>query len=441
MAVFGESNAAYRLAPFVCGVIAMAAMTLALRAIAAEYSALLGSLFLIFSPEAIAYSATLKQYSGELAVSAVLLLALARYLERPSGRRYGLLAGLTTAALALAYSTAFLVPGLALAVWLKPAPERRRRALMLFALTGAALAAVYVFFVAPNVSPVLRNFWTAPQQRLGPLSTAVVAVLGLHALLPGAQWLLENLWIWVIALPLWTIPGFVLAAQHWRGGRREPMILLAATAMPVALVAGAGGLAQYPVSERTNLFLLPMLIALLMLSLTLIGERWRYVAVPSLALMAVGVGLAAAGNRTGVPADHEDSEAAVRYLQRNSQPGETIYVHASMAESFKLYRRILGWEPVAVLAGDTGWPCCPRLERPLRGASTEQSVRRDLERLFPAGPRNVVWVLHTLRAAHWDYVGLDESTVIRDFLTGHACHESPVPAVRNVAVRRYHCPA
>ena len=56
----------------------------------------------------------------------------------------------------------------------------------------------------------------------------------------------------------------------------------------------------------------------------------------------------------------EDSENAVRYLSKNVVPRDTVYVHASMREQFKLYSRIIPVSSRKVVWGNISWPCCPR---------------------------------------------------------------------------------
>jgi hypothetical protein len=56
----------------------------------------------------------------------------------------------------------------------------------------------------------------------------------------------------------------------------------------------------------------------------------------------------------------EDAERAIAYLKENMDVKDTLYVHASMNEQFKLYSRKWSIDDRLVFYGDAGWPCCPR---------------------------------------------------------------------------------
>ena len=89
----------------------------ALRILLRQY-ALLAFVLFVFSPTAVNYSRELKQYSAEAAATTAILLACAVYIEKASARRFWLLVATVTVGLLVGYAVAFLMPGIALMIWL-----------------------------------------------------------------------------------------------------------------------------------------------------------------------------------------------------------------------------------------------------------------------------------------------------------------------------------
>src|ERR1700722_9573655 len=85
----GASNLAFRLTPLLLAMVAAAGMLAGSARVLRMPFALLATALVVFDPTAIEYSRTLKPYSGELAASALLLLATVTYLHSPDRRRLG----------------------------------------------------------------------------------------------------------------------------------------------------------------------------------------------------------------------------------------------------------------------------------------------------------------------------------------------------------------
>ena len=106
--VLGASNVAFRVVPLLLALAAAAGMLAVSRRLLRPSLALLATAVVVFDPTAIEYSRTLKPYSGELAATAILLLAAVRYLQQPDRPRYLWLLAAVAVAMPLAYSAVFL---------------------------------------------------------------------------------------------------------------------------------------------------------------------------------------------------------------------------------------------------------------------------------------------------------------------------------------------
>lgn len=402
--IFGLSNVSLRVAPLLFELIAVTAMFQIARRTLSFPFAILASALLVFSPAAVEYSHTCKQYSGELAATAILLLGAVLYLQNPSRGSYYWLIAAMAVALPLAYSSAFLLPGILIAV-----AFTGRKPVLLAAISAEILLALYFAFIRPNFAPDLGRFWQ------------VDADTGFS---PG---LLTAL-LFVIAA---GVRVSALAARRKSGWREWTQILCAS---PCVLLAIASVMGWYPLTYRMRLFILPCFLLLLAMnaedfSRWLAGahRRGQFAVngiVTCLVLITVFIGVRAQiHSRPAIP--KEDAAGAVRFLQATVASKDLLLVHPSAGESFLLYAGMQGWRKPPVIFGDTGWPCCPRGKVWRPHTSTEQSVNKDIDRMVPSGFSGRIWLLYTIRPTHWDYVGLDESRIWRHHLADRGCIIGP----------------
>src|SRR5579863_237228 len=161
--LFGVSNVSFRLVPLALALVGIAGMIEVSRRLLSAPFAATACALLAFHSTAIEYSRTCKQYSGELAASTLILLATLLYLQEPVRRRFWWVVGAFVVLLPLAWSAAFLLPGVAIGVL---ARGGTRRAVSLLMVSGAVLAILGLVFIRPNLSPQLRVYWTAHAQHL-----------------------------------------------------------------------------------------------------------------------------------------------------------------------------------------------------------------------------------------------------------------------------------
>ncbi len=245
ISVIGLSNISLRMVPLALALVAVAGMLAVARRVVSPSFAALACAALAFHPTTVEYFRSVKQYSGEVAATTLVLLATVWYLQSPDRRRYWWLLGAIAVAMPLSYPTVFLLPGV---LWVV-----HRRAL-LAAVAGGMLAILYWWFIRPNVSSALEVYWSAGGRDLWtPVVTGVVtvAVVG------------------VAALPRFGIRGRVA-------------MVCALPYIPFAIAEAAG---WYPESPRTSLFLRPCLVLLLIMVAAEISGRWNRVAVDSIALL------------------------------------------------------------------------------------------------------------------------------------------------------------
>ena len=393
--VFGMSNVAFRVAPLALALAGVAFMLAASRRLVSLPLAALAAGLLACHPVAIEYSRTCKQYSGEMAASVAILFCAALYLQEPDQRRFYGLTGAFAVTLPLAWSAAFLLPGVAIAVW---ARGGIRRAAILASVSGGILAILYFAFIQPNLSPQLRAFWIANAQPLSPgLGAAIV---------------------------------FCVAAAAWSARQRNWMLLVAI--LPCVLLAAANAMHWYPDSPRTRLFALPCFL----LGAAIVVQRlvrWRHMGTVAW-IVLIAAGSQAVWKQVSEHRNQpeEDYAGAVQYLRHHVAPADLLLIHASLAEGFKLY-----WPDSQAIFGDTGRPCCGRGQ--FIRFSRREAVVEDLDGKIPKGFTGRLWLVYSTRDTHWNYVGLDEGKLWRNHAWDKGCPPGPYLALANLAISPMDC--
>ncbi len=432
--VFGVSNAAFRIVPLAFALAAVAGMIALTRRFVSPPFTALACAALAFHPAAVEYSHTLKQYSAEAAASVAILLAVTLYLEAPARRRFWCLALTMVVALSAAWSTAFFLPGVAIAIWVNGG---MRRAATLVAAFAAVLTILYFVFIRQNVAPELRAFWTAGAQKITP---GLIAALSFCLVAAGR----------------------VLIAIRRQSGARQSdsrrWIQIPAL-VPCFLLAAADLLHSYPANPRMRLFVLPGFLLVAAINAedlcgwlprkTLLRKmphaaRVAKFGTAALWLAAIGVGLGAVRREVRAQqnlqhGDQEDFASAVRLLHRRVQPDDLLLVHPSVIEGFRLYAAVEGWHDPDATFGNTGWPCCARGKNALPNSFSLPAVEKDVHRMLPHGFSGRVWLFYSARGSHWAYVGNDEGLLWRKLLVDRGCAAIADLSLRNLAISEMDC--
>ena len=409
----GLATVSFRVLPLALALAAFLSLLAAGSRLLSPALALLAAAVVMLDPTAIEYSHTLKPYSGELAASSALLLVTILYLQNPSRTRYLWLTASVVVTLPLAYPSVFLLPGIVLAVYFT---EGLGLATLLAAAAGLVLLPEYWFFIRPNLSPQLHDFWAVDlDNRVNPWLVAAALLCAVNAMR--------------IAISLWK------SKPAWRSLAQLVCVL------PCLLLAASRILGLYPISHRTRLFVLPCLALLVAMLLEDVARRFLTPAVQT-AILAAAVVFAASAVANQViqhrDLPEEDYAAAVPFLKHHVAPGDLLLVHAASKEGLQLYAAMNDWQPNA-LFGDTGWPCCVPGKEGRPHTSTEQAVLADLDSKIPRGYSGRVWLVYSTRPTHWTYVGLDEGDLWRKHVWERGCPPGPYLRFENLAVSPMNC--
>jgi hypothetical protein len=237
--------------------------------------ALVGLALFAFSDYMIFYSSEVKQYSLELAMAMALSLATLHVLERPvSGLFVGTLALGAIAAPWFSFSSAFIVAGCGLALFLSSLSSARPRAAAFWGVIGLAWAASFV--VAYNLSlsmltstTTMYHFWNFAFLPIWPLPMTVERTYKTIGILlevfVNPLNMVHPLWLGVL-LPLMAllIGTYALARRSWAA--------CLVFVVPILLAMLASALHRYPFHGRLILELVPALYILIALGTERLGS-------------------------------------------------------------------------------------------------------------------------------------------------------------------------
>ena len=455
---FGLQEWCWRLVPFcwgVAGCLMMAVLLMRLPDLSAPLRVWLLALF-VLSSSGIHFSYSLKQYVPEMAVTAGLLLATVFYLERRSRRRFfGLMAAML-AGMSLSYGSVLVFPGIMLATspwfarWARldvgednPGAAAGQWSVV-WGLVLAAFALEYWAFISPNRTAELDGYWLHPPHStlFGYINEAYSGVFVLlhHVPLPRVLLSFTGARIAALVSALLILPA--LYRRMRRGIRPESLLETAALISAVALVTmiAASLLRIYPLVMRTSLPFLPCVVIVIGYGFHIVRKelieplrgglrRAALMTIWAAALLLTVFGLELRWN----PHGEEELRGAMAYLKREMTANDRLYVHATCIEGYKLYTRILGWEPAGTVFGQFGFPCCPRPDV-ITDYTDERALQRDLSRILESKPSGTLYILHTGKP------GVTESLAIMDrVFPGAGCAARETPRFYSTVVRSFDC--
>lgn len=474
---FGLSGPVLRAVPFVLSVLSLILLAELSRQILRPLFAVLCVSLLALCPPAVVFAKEVKQYSGDLAATCLLLYLAWIYFARPTTLRYvAVLSGLAVA-LFLSYPAVCFVPLLLCALLfadqnkaaqnLRILPRGYLRTIPAVMIAAIVSAVNYWFFVRPNKAQQLVDFWAEGYPRW----TSLKGIIHFYAeyfmgmavsfYVPSqskeaAQEFLSaagHVALFIIAITfitaLWIAGATLSRGKHYRRA-------LLLCSLPLLTLAAINLARVYPVSgRRLTLFIFPCIALATSILAQAIWDRVidgsdldpsgglaAFLTASCIALVFI-VGFHSDNWANFAPED-EDVAGMMQFLKSLSAPDDVVYVHASLAEPAKLYFKMLGWGPQHVYFGKTGWPCCTRqIERVFDDPAEARSyVIRDLEngRIASAEYRDV-WLVFTGREEHWRGLRRDEREIAMIYLKGQQCREELDRYFTNVEIMEFGCSA
>jgi Dolichyl-phosphate-mannose-protein mannosyltransferase len=339
--IFGRGEYALRLFPLLASLAALLLFALLARRVLGRWTAALAVLLFASAGNLIYYGSEVKQYSGDVAATLVLLLIGVFLYEKPvRGRRTTVVfAAAGCAVLFISYAAVFPAVGVAVVLaGLELARRPRRITSPLAVAIVWGLASLLVVLFSRNTTGSVRfAFQVSSSAYIGSSSSDFLSSLREppSALARDAGFLpLPSPLYW--AFVLLALVGLIGLAR-----RRTAYAGFFVGAPLLTLIASA--LHRYPIADRTILFLVPIAILFVAEGSTVVagflrqvfGGRARLAAVLALAVLAVP------GWRALTvlvhPQKREEIKAAIAVIRSDWRTGDTLYVSSSTQFALRYY--------------------------------------------------------------------------------------------------------
>jgi hypothetical protein len=342
--VLGFSEYALRLFPLICGLLSIPAFVWLARRILARAAAPLAVLLFVVADGLVYYSSELKPYETDVAAALGLLVVgvlVTEHAERLTVKWTLALALAGVGLVAFSFPAVFIVAALTVTMvtWLV---VNGRRALSvpaaLMVLSWIITSIGIIGLAATRVRSVRESFAvgsgsflgipgnSSPLHAVNVMGTHIAGAIGLSQERPFSH--IEKLAV------LCAVVGAVTVL------RRKPMHL-SMLVIPFPLVLAASALGVYPISQRTELFLIPAVLFLIAEGVYQV-VRWvparaQILVAPFLAAVIAAGPVWGAGKHLIQPQEHEEVRPVLEFVRDHWHPGDSLYVHYGAQYAFLYY--------------------------------------------------------------------------------------------------------
>jgi hypothetical protein len=351
--VLGTSEYVLRLAAFLAGCTSLVLMQALLRRTLGTYGNLFALAAFAFGNYLIYYSAELKQYSTDVLLTLLLLLASQKHISgQATPRDFAVLAVLGTLSLCFSYPAVFVLATLGLTLFLHYWRDRAR--LLWIALTGVLWAGTFLFLYfallrGQTQDPYLITFWDnllsfMPMPPWQAPSWFPKALSGLFFVVAG----LSSSLLIVIPLYLLGLWGF------WSERRWQWALLLA---LPIGLNILVSGFEKYPFHGRLILYLVPLVLIVLGKGMDIflrLTQNRAIAAVAFVLLLALLLTPAIATTNSYLLAHdylQDDLKPVLSFMEANKQDGDLVYVYHYIEQPYAHYAPHYDLEALPVVVG------------------------------------------------------------------------------------------
>lgn len=318
----GTSEFALRAFPFLCALGSVPLFAALARRVQPAWTGLFSLSAFSLLPLLVSWSASVKQYSTDVAVSLAVLLAALRVLERSAGpKALAVAAAIGVTAPWFSHPAAFTVAGCGAVLFVESFPRGGRTArpwlagvVLLWAGSAAGAAALARSLLVPETREYMSRFWSPSLP-----DTATLALLAV---------------------------GAVLLVRR---GLPDAAVLLA----PVVTTLLASGAHAYPFSGRAVLFLVPVFVLAAGEAIALLVEGVGALGVPSAVGAAILIlALLAALAHNPPVYRREEMRPVLTRLATRLREGDAIYVYYGAARGFRFYAPRTGIDPSRASLGE-----------------------------------------------------------------------------------------
>jgi len=342
--VFGNTDYVLRIVSIVCGLAAIWVMYVLSKRVLVQRIAVISAVTLFsVSDSLIYYASEAKQYSSDVLVCLLVLLAVVRTLDlTPVRRDFVLLGALGALAVWFSHPAAFVLAGSGAVLGAHFAFQRNwRGAFLMTCVAGVWFISFAILYLVSlrqlTGSEHLLEFWGNSFMPLPPWQNWGWFVNTFRYVLHNPIGI-SNLYLAYLAAILLGVGGVSLCLRRWQ---LALMLLL-----PILLTLIASALHKYPFSGRLLLFLVPIVLLILAEGIgrveSLLGSVGRLPKLGTAIALAVLACVTVPQAKQAVwhlwePRLVEEIKPAMTYLKTHKRDKDTVYVYYGASEAFRYY--------------------------------------------------------------------------------------------------------
>lgn len=351
--VFGNSEYILRLVAFVAGCVSMLLMQPLLTRTNGKFGNLFALSAFAFGSYLVYYSAEFKQYSSDVLICLILLLAFYRHISKETtASDFVKLGILGVLALCFSYPATFVMAGIGITLFLHYSKDRQR--LLWISLTGlvwmGTFLALYFFLLRYQTQDsYLITFWDnllsfMPMPPWRDITWFPKALLGMFFVVAGLS---SSLFL-VLPIYLLGLWGF-WQEKNWQW-------VLALT-IPIGLNVIVSGFQKYPFHGRLILYLLPLLFVVLGKGIdVLMGLiRNRVAANVVFAVLIALLLKPAIATTNSYLVTHSylqiDIKPVLAFVENNKQDDDFVYLYHNAKTGYIYYAPFYGIENLPYISG------------------------------------------------------------------------------------------
>jgi 4-amino-4-deoxy-L-arabinose transferase-like glycosyltransferase len=376
--LFGASEWALRLVPFLGSILGLFGFTWLVRRMLPDAAAILAVGLFAVTPYLISYAAECKQYAIDAALAIGMFAAAIGLLYGKGGtRRWAVLGGVGAIAVWFSHPVVFVLGGIGAALFCEAVTKRdRTRILACSATIGCWLVSFGVCYVLLlkqlGSSKYLLDYWAGHFMPLPPLSPSDFGWLADHFFsffaYPGGLSGGTEIRMGGLAAALFLIGIAAFCRERWT--------IAVALVLPALLALFASGLNKYPFAGRLLLFLVPLMLVGVARGAWVVISALRQ-SQPFAAYVVLGVLLFAPLLETYQqirrPLREEQLTPLLTELRKHLQPGDKVYMYYGGVPAFKFYTHDNPY-PADVILGNEYRDCRTAYRDELRQLAGEPRV-------------------------------------------------------------------
>jgi hypothetical protein len=350
--LLGRNEYVLRLLPLVLGLLSLWIFYLILKQYTRGAGLVIAFALAVLNPTLIYYSSEVKQYIGDVFVTTSLILIITYFFEKPSQKQFGILALMGFFALWFSHPSVFILAGIGTTLLFSYIKKWEFKNIWLITITGvfwlANIGLLYSLTLGNlQQNSFMRNYWQGAFAPMPPWSAwkwywgTFQANANSHYAITFAPWILL----------IFILTGWFVLFQT----KRVFAITIAWTLFFTML---ASSLALYPSLERMVLFLTPIVIMLIGISLEAILQKFRSnvviqatIALSACVYLFYGA-LPLTVEQFLSPKYFEHIRPTMGYLQENWKDGDVMYISNGGIPAFEYYAPMYGLENISYIAGN-----------------------------------------------------------------------------------------